>query len=175
MARAESAGFRKSVARPCGIAARFAEVDGVAHGGAALTPLADFERITDMPNILIVEDERSARASLGRLLGQAGYHVAYAEEGMDALVVFEEESVDLVLLDLMLPGGMDGVAFLHTLRRDRRWKHTPVLVISSISDADFVKHIKSGGADGYFIKDQFEPEELLREVRSHLEHAKATC
>jgi DNA-binding response OmpR family regulator len=128
-----------------------------------------------MPTILIVEDEKSARASLGRVLVQEGYRVKYAEEGMDALVVFEDENVDLVLLDLMLPGGMDGVAFLHTLRRDRRWKHTPVLVVSSISDADFVKHIKAGGADGYFIKDQFDPADLLKEVRSHLEHAKATC
>ena len=85
---------------------------------------------------------------------------------MDALVVFEDENVDLVLLDLMLPGGMDGVAFLHTLRRDRRWKHTPVLVVSSISDADFVKHIKAGGADGYLVKDKFEPAELLAQVRA---------
>ena len=52
-----------------------------------------------MPTILIVEDERSARVSLGRLLTQEGYRVKYAEEGMDALVVFEEENVDLVLLD----------------------------------------------------------------------------
>ena len=128
-----------------------------------------------MPTILIVEDEKSARVSLGRVLAQEGYHVRYAEEGMDALVVFEDENVDLVLLDLMLPGGMDGVAFLHTLRRDRRWKHTPVLVVSSISDPVFVKHIKTGGADGYFIKDKFQPEELLKEVRAHLEHAKAAC
>jgi adenylate cyclase len=128
-----------------------------------------------MPTILIVEDEKSARVPLGRVLAQEGYHVRYAEEGMDALVVFEDENVDLVLLDLMLPGGMDGVAFLHTLRRDRRWKHTPVLVVSSISDPVFVKHIKAGGADGYFIKDKFQPEELLKEVRAHLEHAKATC
>jgi len=128
-----------------------------------------------MPTILIVEDERAARASMGRLLTQEGYRVRYAEEGMDALVVFEEENVDLVLLDLMLPGGMDGVAFLHTLRRDRRWKHTPVLVVSSISDPDFAKHIRAGGADGYLVKDKFDAAELLKQVRSHLEHAKATC
>jgi adenylate cyclase len=128
-----------------------------------------------MPTILIVEDERATRTSLGRVLGQEGYRVAYAEEGMDALVVFEDENIDLVLLDLMLPGGMDGVAFLHALRRDRRWKHTPVLVISSISDPDFVKHIRAGGADGYFVKDKFDVAELLKQVRSHLEHAKAAC
>jgi DNA-binding response OmpR family regulator len=128
-----------------------------------------------MPTILIVEDEKAARAALGRALSQEGYRVKYAEEGMDALVVFEEENVDLVLLDLILPGGMDGVAFLHALRRDRRWKHTPVLVVSSISDPVFVKHIRAGGADGYLVKDKFQPAELLKEVRSHLEHAKAAC
>ena len=86
------------------------------------------------PTVLIVEDDADTRDVVGRLLSGAGYNVRVAANGWEGLLAIENH-VDLVLLDIMLPG-MDGVAFLHSLRRQKNCATIPVVVMTALDVAD---------------------------------------
>ena len=102
-----------------------------------------------MPKILLVEDEDSLAKALAAKLRQAGFAVAGANNGKEALRILAGQAFDVVLLDLLMPE-MDGFAFLHQFRRsDRR---TPVAVLSNLGQPEDMAHAKSLGAHVYLIK-----------------------
>ena len=81
-----------------------------------------------MPDrILVVEDERSIRTIIEYALQEAGFTVVMAARGDEALDVFARENVDLVILDIMLPG----VAGLEVCRRIRAPDSTPLILLSA--------------------------------------------
>src|SRR5687767_1321143 len=87
--------------------------------------------VQNNPTILIVDDDADTRDLVGRFLSNAGYGVRFAANGWEGLLALETP-VDLVLLDLMMPG-MDGAAFLRTLRAHGAGKHVPVVVITAMA------------------------------------------
>ncbi len=81
-----------------------------------------------MPDrILVVEDERSIRTIIEYALQEAGFTVVMAARGDEALDVFARENIDLVILDIMLPG-IDG---LEVCRRIRATDSTPIIMLSA--------------------------------------------
>ncbi len=116
-----------------------------------------------MSRILIIEDE-SVIAELERdYLELAGFEVVLAEDGDSGLKRALEEDVDLIILDLMLPG-MDGY---EVCRRVREVKDLPIIMVSAKKD-DFDKLSGFGvGADDYMTK-PFSPSELVVRVQLHL-------
>src|ERR1051325_9836048 len=111
--------------------------------------------------ILAVEDEPDLLASLARALREDGYAVDAAPDGEEGLYKAENYDYDAVVLDIMLPG-IDG---WELLRRLRRAKKTPVLMLTA-RDAvrDRVRGLDSG-ADDYLVK-PFDLGELLARVRA---------
>jgi CheY-like chemotaxis protein len=102
------------------------------------------------PVILIVEDDADTRDVLGRVLSFAGYAVRFATNGWEALLALEE-SVDLILLDMMLPG-MDGVVFLRTLRADAGCAKLPVVVITAMEPAEVEPKVRPYGVEAVLTK-----------------------
>jgi DNA-binding response OmpR family regulator len=110
--------------------------------------------------ILVVDDELAIRVSLGEELTQAGYAVLTAASGEEALALLQEESVDLVLLDLKM-GGIDGLQVMAELEK----QPLPPVVIILTAHASFdlaVGAIRRGGYD-YLVK-PYSIEELLASV-----------
>ncbi len=103
-----------------------------------------------MTKILIVDDEHSIRDALGRKLTREGYHVLSSGDGSDALKVFHLERPDLVVLDIVMPGNMNG---LEVCKRIRQVADTPVMMLSAqaITEDDIVEGL-TAGADEYLIK-----------------------
>src|SRR5688572_2888298 len=97
-----------------------------------------------MATILLVDDDLNNREPLSQILTARGHRVVCAGNGREALAALPKERVDLVLLDLMMPD-MDGVTFLGELRKDPRGAKVPVLVLSAISDPDFVEQVREYG------------------------------
>src|SRR5918992_1974534 len=109
--------------------------------------------------ILLVEDDRTLRQALAFNLSREGYEVSTAAEGEAALEIARGEGLDLILLDVMLPG-MSGMELLRVIRREGI--ATPVIILSAKGDEiDRVVGLKVG-ADDYVAKPFSRPELLAR-------------
>jgi len=109
--------------------------------------------------ILVVEDDRTLRQTLSYNLTREGYDVTTAADGEAALEAARDSKIDLILLDVMLPG-MSGVEVLRVLRRDGI--RAPVIIVSAKGDEiDRVVGLKVG-ADDYVTKPFSRPELLAR-------------
>ncbi len=116
-----------------------------------------------MANLLIVDDEPVIVESLAYSLRRESYEVSIAENGPDALELFDKTHPDLVVLDLMLPG-MDG---LEVCRRLRARSTVPIIMLTARSDeVDKILGLEIG-ADDYLPK-PFSFRELLARIRSVL-------
>src|ERR1700753_1299875 len=100
--------------------------------------------------ILVVEDDKDVGAFVVRGLKEAGHVVEHADNGRDGLFMAASEAFDAVILDRMLPGGIDGLRLLETLRGQKNT--VPVLILSALADVDErVRGLKAGG-DDYLTK-----------------------
>lgn len=113
--------------------------------------------------LLIIEDDRFIHEKLLKLLASEGYSAHGCESGEEALVYLEKNPVDMIILDLGLPG-MDGLTTCRRIRQ--KWK-VPLLMLTSRAAAlDRVLGLESG-ADDYLPK-PFDARELMARVRAHL-------
>jgi two-component system KDP operon response regulator KdpE len=116
-----------------------------------------------MGNILIVEDDPSIRKLVRVNLVKRGYTVCEAEDSHQAISLFQEQPIDLVLLDLVLPGlsGVDVCAWI------RARSDVPIIILSARLEEDLKVAALDAGADDYVTK-PFGHEELLARVRAFL-------
>ena len=117
--------------------------------------------------ILVVDDNASNRDLLSRRLQRQGHIVLQAEDGARALALVEKEAIDLILLDLMMPG-ISGYDVLTRLKRDPRHRDIPIIMISALSELDSVVRCIEAGADDYLAK-PFDPTLLRARVGASLE------
>lgn len=117
--------------------------------------------------ILVVEDNEDNRDILVRRLHRDNYQVIEAENGVRALEVLAVQSVDLVLLDIMMPE-MNGYQVLEALRADGRLDDFPVIVITANSDLESAVKCVELGADDYLPK-PFNPTLLRARINASLE------
>ena len=117
--------------------------------------------------ILVVDDNASNRDLLSRRLQRQGHTVLQAENGTIALALVEKEALDLVLLDLMMPG-ISGYDVLISLKNNPRFREIPVIMISALSELDSIVRCIEAGADDYLAK-PFDPTLLRARVGSSLE------
>ncbi|GAB3627659.1 putative two-component response regulator transcriptional regulatory protein [Pandoraea terrae] len=103
-----------------------------------------------MPKILVVEDDRQTSAEIAAALSDHGFAVETADNGRSGLLMAAANTYDAIVLDRMLPAGMDGLAVLATLRGAQ--VETPVLILSALSAIDDkVRGLRAGG-DDYLTK-----------------------
>lgn len=113
--------------------------------------------------VLVVDDEQSLRNFVKRNLEVRDYQVYTASNGLEALALFQSNSIDLVVMDLMMPH-MDG---LETIRRIRRDSYVPIVVLSALGEEeDKIKALQLG-ADDYLTK-PFGVGELLARIQAVL-------
>ncbi len=116
-----------------------------------------------MQTILVVDDDREIVESISIYLRAEGYEVIKAYDGLEALDAAVQKSVQLIVLDIMMPE-MDGI---ETLMKLRETKNIPVILLSAKSeDADKILGL-TAGADDYVTK-PFNPAELVARVKSQL-------
>ncbi|AOX17737.1 winged helix-turn-helix domain-containing protein [Kozakia baliensis] len=113
--------------------------------------------------ILLVEDDPTVRSFIIKGLRETGHLVEEADNGKDGLFLAVSENFDIIILDRMLPGGIDGLRILETLRAQNN--ATPVLLLSALADVDErVAGLRAGG-DDYMTK-PFAFSELLARVEA---------
>ena len=112
-----------------------------------------------MFQLLIVDDDKNIRRFLSAVLSSAGYKTFGADSSKEALNIMEKQSIDLIVLDIMLPG-MDGYAFATLLRECGN--DIPILMLSAIQLPEDIKRGFRSGTDDYMTKPVDEEEFLLR-------------
>jgi two-component system, OmpR family, KDP operon response regulator KdpE len=122
--------------------------------------------------ILIVDDEQDIREALGRKLQREGFDVALSADGQEGLKAFHTERPDLVLLDIVMPGGMNG---LTVCRRIRELSDTPIMMLSAqaITEENIIEGLNAG-ADEYLIK-PIRLNEFVARVRAILRRAQLSA
>ena len=99
----------------------------------------------------MVDDELLNRDVLQRRLERAGYRVLTADSGRSALAIAAAQHVDLVLLDVMMPG-MDGIETLRQLRRSRSVSELPIIMVTAKDSTEDVVEALEAGANDYMTK-----------------------
>jgi two-component system OmpR family response regulator len=113
--------------------------------------------------ILLVEDDKDVAAFIVKGLREAGHVVEHADNGRDGLFLAASENFDAIILDRMLPGGIDGLRVVDTLRSQNN--NTPVLILSALAEVDErIRGLKAGGDD--YLTKPFVFAELLARVEA---------
>ena len=128
---------------------------------------------TDVASILIVEDDSSTRAFLADSLKAQGYQVIPAKDSNQALdiLLLQKESIDLILLDMMLPD-IAGLTVLEMLKTNPESRHIPVIVVSALDRMEGIIKAIELGADDYVTK-PFNSPFLRARIASSLEKKRA--
>ncbi len=117
--------------------------------------------------VLVVDDSPQIVEVVSDYLKNSGYRVLTARDGQTALTVIRHEHPDLVILDLMLPGGMDGLDVCRRIRQDNALMETPIIMLTArVEETDRLIGLELG-ADDYITK-PFSPREVVARVKAVL-------
>ncbi|MBI4058463.1 response regulator [Candidatus Gottesmanbacteria bacterium] len=119
-----------------------------------------------MRKILIIEDDTYIRDLYMRSFQRDGYEVEAAVDGEEALNKVKTGTYDVILLDIMLPK-VTGIDVLKSIRSpDAKAKDTPVFLTTNLGQEDIIKEAFKIGADGYLLKAQLTPQDVVDEINS---------
>jgi DNA-binding response OmpR family regulator len=117
-----------------------------------------------MKKILIIEDDTFLQGLEAGKLTKSGFEVKTATTAEAGLKILDEETMDFLLLDLMLPGDKDGFAVLEEVRAKSDYKKTPIIIFSNLGEEAEIKKAKDLGANDFMIKSNFTLEELVEKI-----------
>jgi DNA-binding NtrC family response regulator len=123
---------------------------------------------SDQKNILLVDDDTGVRTVFSSILRKEGYRVTAVKNGYEAIKVIDEESFDLALVDLRMPG-LDGIQVLEKIKSRR--PQTRVIIYSAYGLVeDAVEAMRKGAAD--YLNKPFSPNELELSLKKALEKSR---
>lgn len=118
--------------------------------------------------VLVVEDDPILKNLLGHTFA-GKYQTLYAANGEEALKLFEQFKPALILLDLTLPGSIDGFAILETLRKQEgAGKTVPVVVVSNLGEQSAKARAIELGANAYLVKAEVDVDEIVAKIGEYL-------
>ena len=138
-----------------------AEDTSESSGQTDLQPIS--ERVMSGKRILTIDDSKTMRDMLMLTLAEAGFDVIQAVDGQDGLDVLAREQVDVIITDINMPR-MDGYEVIRNLRKNPAHKSTPILVLTTESEAEKKNLAREAGATGWMVK-PFDPDRLVATVR----------
>jgi two-component system chemotaxis response regulator CheY len=134
-----------------------------ASSGTAMDLIEESASAVGNIRILTIDDSKTMRDMLMLTLADAGFDVIQAVDGKDGIDMLERENVDVVITDINMPR-MDGYEVVRQLRARPEHKATPILVLTTESEAEKKNIAREAGATGWLVK-PFDPERLVATVR----------
>ncbi len=120
--------------------------------------------------ILVVDDKEDARGLVKEILGLRGYEVIEAATGEDAVNMAQSELPDLILMDIRLPGGIDGLEATRRIKALPQLAHIPILAMTASVRPDEMQRTRDVGCSG-FIRKPIDIDELPKQIAEHLVRA----
>ncbi len=124
-------------------------------------------REEDLPTILIVEDDPVLLKMYTEKFAFEGFRVLNARDGEEALEISEKESIDIILLDIMLPK-MSGTDYLEKFRQIPKGKNVPVVALTNLAEEDEKERALKLGVKDYLVKAMQTPEQVVQTVKKYL-------
>ena len=118
--------------------------------------------------ILVVDDEEDVAKALKVRLKANGYHVVLAFDSVQAFTMANKERPDLIILDIMIPGG-GGFVVAERLKQSTATHHIPIIILTGISGGE--ERAYKVGASGYVMK-PYHPDELMETIHRALERGR---
>jgi two-component system cell cycle response regulator DivK len=106
----------------------------------------------DGKKILVVDDRGDSRVLVAKVLGSHGYEVIGARSGEEAISLSRKEIPDLVLMDVRLPGGIDGLEATRRIKAFPELAHIPILAMTASVRPEDEQRALDGGCDGFVCK-----------------------
>src|SRR3989338_3355328 len=123
--------------------------------------------------ILLVEDEDFIRELYVRQLSKAGFEVKSAADGQTGLETLKNESFDLLLLDIMLPG-MNGLQLLREFKTQNPASTMITILLTNLGQEAVIKEGFELGAQAYLIKASYTPDQVVNEVKNALQNPQSS-
>ena len=123
-----------------------------------------------MATILVIDDDSECSDLLRRALHKHGHEAVLAANGWEGLIALDKQAIDLVILDLMMPG-MDGGTFLRILRNDKRRTGLPVIVLSAVTSGELYTRTLRLGVQDVLVKANYTLHQLLETIDRRLANA----
>lgn len=120
-----------------------------------------------MKRILFIEDEFGLQKSVSDFLGEKGYKVIHALDGEIGINLAKTEKPDLILLDIILPK-IDGFEVLKELKKDKKTKDIPVIVLTNLENPEDIEKSLSLGANTYLVKSDYQLEEIYEKIKQQI-------
>jgi CheY-like chemotaxis protein len=120
-----------------------------------------------MTKVLYVEDHEAQRDIMVQMLELYGYEVDVASSGEEGVKKAQEWRPDIVLMDIRMPGRIDGLVAIRQLRSDPDTGDIPIIVVSAWGSAKHKERAMSAGADAHFTK-PVTMDELIAAINRHL-------
>ena len=117
--------------------------------------------------ILVIEDEKTLRFLITKILTEEGFEVYEAIDGEQGLEKAKQTTPDLILLDLRLPG-INGFDVLTEIKKDAQLESTQVIILSNLGQKEEIKKGMNLGATDYMIKAHFTLDEIVSRVKKVL-------
>lgn len=123
-----------------------------------------------MQKMIIAEDDPMLQEIYQMTFSEAGFEVFVAENGKKALEIIKKEKIDIVLTDSVMPE-MDGFELIKNLRNGEYDKNIKVIMLSNLSQKEIQDKAMQLGASGFIVKANFNPDELVVEVKKIIQTA----
>jgi DNA-binding response OmpR family regulator len=120
-----------------------------------------------MAKILIVEDDSELQIIYQRKLSHEGHEIFTATTGEEGLALAQSKKPDIMLLDVMLPGGLNGFDVLEQLKRTPAMANTPILILTNLDTEQ--NTAMSIGANDYIIKANTSLDQMVEKVNKYLQ------
>jgi len=118
--------------------------------------------------ILLIEDDSFLLNMYATKFEMENFQVISAEDGVKGLKLSQEESPDIILLDIILPK-LSGFEVLKKIKEDNKLKKIPVILLTNLSQKDDIDKCLQLGAQDYLIKAHFMPSEVVEKIKKILE------
>ncbi len=120
--------------------------------------------------ILVVDDKEDSRVLVGKVLRFRGYEVIGAGTGEDAITMTQNELPDLILMDVRMPGEIDGLEATRRIKALPQLAHIPILAMTASVRPEDIQRALSEGCSG-FIRKPIDIDELPKQVAEHIARA----
>lgn len=122
---------------------------------------------TRQKTVLLTEDEPLLANIFKQRLEKEGINVLLAKDGDEALKIIKSQSLDLIILDVILPK-VSGFEILENLRQDSQFKRIPIIIVSNLGQDTDIAKSQSLGAVEYFVKAKISIEDLIGKIKGFL-------